>query len=46
MSHILLVEDNPDMQKLLCEMLVYGDHTVLTGRTGQEALDVLEDAQT
>jgi two-component system chemotaxis response regulator CheY len=46
MSHILLVEDNPDMQKLLCEMLVFGDHTVLTGRTGQEALDVLQDAQT
>ena len=45
MSHILLVEDNPDMQKLLCEMLVFGDHTVLTGRTGQEALDVLQDAQ-
>ncbi len=46
MSHILLVEDNPDMQKLLYEMLVYGDHTILTGRTGQEALVVLQAAQT
>ena len=46
MSHILLVEDNQDMQTLLCEMLVYGDHTVMTGRTGQEALVVLQDAQT
>jgi len=41
MSHILLVEDNPDMQTLLCELLVWGGHSVITGRTGQEALDVL-----
>ena len=41
MSHILLVEDNADMQKLLCEMLEWGGHSVITGRTGQEALDVL-----
>ena len=45
MSHILLVEDNADMQKLLCEMLEWGGHSVMTGRTGQEALLVLQDAQ-
>jgi CheY-like chemotaxis protein len=43
MSHILLVEDNADMQKLLCEMLEWGEHRVMTGRTGQEALDVLHN---
>ena len=42
MSHILLVEDNADMQTLLCEMLQWGGHTVITGRTGQEALDVMQ----
>ncbi len=42
MSHILLVEDNAAMQMLLCDMLVYGEHTVVAGRTGLEALDVLE----
>ena len=41
MSHILLVEDNADMQQLLCEMLQWGQHKVMTGRTGQEALEVL-----
>lgn len=44
MSHILLVEDNADMQTLLCELLQWGGHSVITGRTGQEALDVLYDA--
>ena len=43
MSHILLVEDNADMQTLLCELLQWGGHSVITGRTGQEALDVLYD---
>lgn len=46
MSHILLVEDNPDMQMLLCELLRWGEHTVMTGRTGQEALDVLQETGT
>jgi two-component system chemotaxis response regulator CheY len=45
MSHILLVEDNADMQKLLCEMLEWGGHSVMTGRTGQEALEALSHAQ-
>ena len=46
MSHILLVEDNADMRKLLCEMLEWGEHSVIAGRTGQEALDVLHSAET
>jgi len=45
MSHILLVEDNADMQTLLCELLQWGGHTVITGRTGQEALDALYKAR-
>lgn len=45
MSHILLVEDNADMQQLLCEMLEWGGHSVITGRTGQEALEALTHAQ-
>ena len=45
MSHILLVEDNADMQTLLCELLQWGGHSVITGRTGQEALDALYSTQ-
>jgi len=45
MSHILLVEDNADMQTLLRELLQWGGHTVITGRTGQEALEALYVAQ-
>lgn len=45
MSHILLVEDNADMQTLLCELLQWGGHSVITGRTGQEALDALNSIQ-
>lgn len=46
MSHILLVEDNADMRTLLGEMLVYGKHTVMTGRTGEEALEVMQNTAT
>lgn len=46
MSHILLVEDNAAMQTLLCELLQWGGHTVITGRTGQEVLEALYEAQT
>lgn len=42
MPHILLVEDNIDMQTLLREMLEWAGHHVSLGRTGQEALDVLQ----
>lgn len=45
MSHILLVEDNADMQTLLRELLQWGGHTVITGRTGQEALEALYETQ-
>lgn len=45
MSHILLVEDNADMQTLLCELLQWGGHTVITGRTGQEALEALSNTR-
>lgn len=46
MSHILLVEDNAAMQMLLCDMLIFGEHTVDAGRTGLEALDVLQKSAT
>lgn len=41
MYNILLVEDNADMQSLLRDLLEWGGHAVLSGRTGVEALDVL-----
>jgi two-component system, chemotaxis family, chemotaxis protein CheY len=44
MSHILLVEDNADMQRLLYDLLDFAGHQVTTGRTGLEALDVMENA--
>jgi CheY-like chemotaxis protein len=42
MSHILLVEDNIDMQTLLRDMLVWAGHQVSLGRTGQEALEAMQ----
>lgn len=42
MYNILLVEDNADMHSLLRDLLEWGGHAVLSGRTGQEALDVLQ----
>lgn len=42
MAHILLVEDNIAMQILLREMLEWGGHQVALGRTGEEAIQVLE----
>ncbi|MBN8620364.1 MAG: response regulator [Anaerolineae bacterium] len=39
---ILLVEDNSDMRVLLQEMLQMGGHEVEIGRTGEEAVSVLE----
>ncbi|MEZ4670350.1 MAG: response regulator [Anaerolineae bacterium] len=44
MAHILLVEDNAAMQTLLREMLEWGGHHVALGRTGEEALQVLEQS--
>lgn len=44
MANILLVEDNVAMQALLREMLEWGGHQVALGRTGEEALQVLEQS--
>jgi CheY-like chemotaxis protein len=46
MTNILLVEDNIDMQLLLRDLLVWGGHEVIAGRTGQEGLDALNEANT
>lgn len=42
MCHILLVEDNADMQNLLRDLLEWGGHSVVIGRSGKEGLDVLQ----
>lgn len=42
MCNILLVEDNADMHSLLRDLLEWGGHSVMSGRTGQEAMDVLK----
>jgi CheY-like chemotaxis protein len=44
MTQILLVEDNADMRMLLRETLEWANHSVLVGRTGQEALQTLTTA--
>lgn len=45
MSHILLVEDNMDMQTLLHDLLQWGGHQVSFGRTGEEGMEALYNAQ-
>jgi two-component system chemotaxis response regulator CheY len=45
MTNILLVEDNLDMQTLLRDLLEWGGHQVMLGRTGQEGLEALQTAQ-
>jgi two-component system, chemotaxis family, chemotaxis protein CheY len=45
MTQILLVEDNIDMQLLLRDLLEWGGHRVLFGRTGQEGLEVMYSAE-
>lgn len=45
MTNILLVEDNIDMQILLCDLLEWGGHQVIFGRTGQEGLEALNNSQ-
>ena len=45
MTNILLVEDNVDMQMLLRDLLEWGGHQVMFGRTGQEGLDALYNTQ-
>jgi CheY-like chemotaxis protein len=45
MTNILLVEDNIDMQLLLRDLLEWGGHQVIFGRTGQEGLEALYNSQ-
>lgn len=44
MPSILLVEDNPDMQTLLRDLLEWGGHRVAAGRNGQEGLEILQSS--
>ncbi|MBL8164586.1 MAG: response regulator [Anaerolineae bacterium] len=41
MCRILLLEDNADMQSLLRDLLEWGGHSVVAGRSGKEGLDAL-----
>lgn len=40
-SHILLVEDNPEMRMMLCDLLQWGGHSVTAERSGEDALAAL-----
>jgi two-component system CheB/CheR fusion protein len=42
-SHILVVEDDPDVRDLLCQLLQDEGHQVSLAPTGQEALDSVAD---
>lgn len=44
MALILLVEDNVDMLMMLTQVLKWGGYDVLAGRSGQEGLDLLDQA--
>lgn len=44
-GHLLLVEDNPVNQDMMCEMLRILGHTVEVAENGQVALDSLEQGQ-
>lgn len=41
MTRVLLVEDNIEMQTILRELLEWGGHEVICGRTGIEGLEML-----
>lgn len=41
MAHILLVEDNPEMRMMLCDLLEWGGHSVTAERSGEDALAAL-----
>ena len=44
MTSVLLLDDNPDMLKVLTQVLEWGGHVVLTGRNGQDGLQRLQEA--
>lgn len=41
MTRVLVVDDCPNMRKMLCEILVMEGFATLTARDGQEALEIL-----
>jgi CheY-like chemotaxis protein len=43
MALILLVEDNADMLMMLTQVLKWGGYEVITGRSGQEGLDQIDN---
>ncbi len=45
MTLILLVEDNADMLMMLTQVLKWGGYEVISGRSGHEGLDRLDNAK-
>lgn len=39
MARVLVVEDEPEVQATLCDMLAQGGHETISARTGQAALE-------
>jgi DNA-binding response OmpR family regulator len=42
MAHIMIVDDEPEIVKLVAKLMEARGHRVTTGRDGQEALDLVE----
>lgn len=45
MAHVLVVDDEPDIVRLIAKVLEARGHRVRTARDGQEALDAIADEQ-
>jgi CheY-like chemotaxis protein len=44
MTTVLLLDDNPDMLKVLSQVLEWGGYQVATGRNGHEGIQYLQEA--
>ena len=44
MTTVLLLDDNPDMLKVLAQVLEWGGYEIMTGRNGKEGIDWLNRA--
>lgn len=42
MAHVMIVDDEPEIVKLVAKLMESRGHRVTTGRDGQEALDLVE----
>lgn len=46
MAHVLLVDDDPDLRRLLNVVLHFDGHTILEASDGEEALAIVEGSAT